>query len=76
MSYRIRQERLRHRWSQNDVAHFIGITSTAFRYIESGRRRPSYDVLVKLEDLFHMGHRKLFAVVNNHEIGHFSEKDR
>ena len=37
------------------------------RLIEIGRRNPSYDVLVKLEDLFHKSHRQLFAVADEHQ---------
>ena len=29
--------------------------------LETGKRKPSYEVLVKLEDLFGMTHRELFA---------------
>lgn len=29
--------------------------------LETGLTKPSFDVLIKLEDLFHMNHRKLFG---------------
>lgn len=67
MLLKIRQERLRRRWTQEYVADKAGISVPAFQYLETGKCKPSYDVLVKLEDLFHMGHRKLFAVVDDEE---------
>lgn len=56
----IRQERIKRAWTQNSVARQIGITKAAFRNIETGARKPSFDVLVKLEDLFGMDYRDLF----------------
>lgn len=57
----IRQERLKRKWSCEYVAEKTGVTAEAIRLIETGERNPSYPVLVKLEDLFHMNHRKLFG---------------
>ena len=57
----IRQERIKRGWSCEDVAKQIGVTAEAVRLLETGGRKPSYDVLVKLEDLFGMTHRELFA---------------
>ena len=62
MYLRMRQERKRREWSQEFVARQIGVTPETVHYIETGQRKPSYDVLVKLEDLFQMGHRELFGV--------------
>ena len=64
----IRQERQRHKWTQEYVAQNVGLTKTAIHDIETGKQKPSYDVLVKLEDLFHKNHRKLFAVVDDTPI--------
>lgn len=57
----MRQERKRRGWSQEFIAQQIGVTPETVHYIETGQRKPSYDVLVKLEDLFQMGHRDLFG---------------
>lgn len=57
-------ERIRRRWTQDYVAHEIGITRTMVVMLETGQRKPSYDVLVKLEDLFGMTHRELFAAAS------------
>lgn len=64
--YRVlRQERIRRHWTQREVAQQIGVTRTAYHHIETGERNPSYPVLVKLEDLFHLTHRQLFALVDD-----------
>lgn len=68
MKLNIRQERERRKWTQECVAQKIGITQTTLQKIETGRRRPSYDVLVKLEDLFNLNHRQLFAVADEAPI--------
>ena len=61
MKLAIRQAREKRGWTQKYVAEKVGITQTMLLKIETGKRKPSYDVLVKLEDLFHMNHRKLFG---------------
>lgn len=61
----IRQERIGRNWTLDYVAQKIGITNQAVNLIETGRRKPSYDVLVKLEKLFGKSHRQLFAVVDD-----------
>lgn len=48
----LRQERIRRKWSQSYVAEQAGLSLTAIQKIETGQRKPSYDVLVKLLDLF------------------------
>ena len=58
----IRQERIRRGWTQEYVAKQTGLSLTAIQKIETGQRKPSYDVLVRLEDLFQMNHRALFSV--------------
>lgn len=61
MARMIRQERIKRGWSIDYVAKKTGLSDEAIRLIETGERNPSYPVLVKLEDLFHMNHRKLFG---------------
>lgn len=56
----IRQERIRRKWTQDFVAERTGVANTTIHSIETGQRRPSFDVLVKLEDLFGMDYRDLF----------------
>lgn len=54
-------ERSKRGWTQSYVAQKTGIARTMVALLETGKRKPSYEVLVKLEDLFGMTHRELFA---------------
>jgi len=63
MTLRIRQERLKNNWTQEYVAKQVGLKKVSIQQIETAQRKPSYDVLVKLENLFGEPHRKLFAAV-------------
>lgn len=64
MKLRIRQERENRGWTQEEVAQQVGITKQAVQQIENNAIKPSYEVLVKLEDLFHKNHRQLFAAAD------------
>jgi transcriptional regulator with XRE-family HTH domain len=57
----IKRERLTKGWTQGYVGKQVGVTKTAVHDIENLRRKPSYDVLIKLENLFNQDHRYLFA---------------
>ncbi len=65
---KIRQERTKKNWSQSVVAKKLGITKSAYSNIETLKRRPSYEILVKLENLFNLSHRELFAQLPNNDI--------
>jgi transcriptional regulator with XRE-family HTH domain len=57
----MRQDRIVRGWTLKQVAQQIGVTPSAVHDIETERCRPSYDVLVKLLDLFgYDDPRKLF----------------
>lgn len=65
MILNIRQERIRRGWTQQYVADLVGLSKTAIHDIEKGKQKPSYDVLVKLLDLFgYNDPRQLFATVD------------
>jgi transcriptional regulator with XRE-family HTH domain len=59
----IRQERINKgkHWTQEYVGQQVGLTKVAIHDIETGKQKPSYDVLVKLETLFGKDHRYLLA---------------
>ena len=62
MELKMRQERKRRGWTQEEVAHKLGVTKQAVQRIETGNSKPSYEVLVKLLDLFNYSDpRKLFG---------------
>lgn len=57
----LRQERIKRNWTLAYVAEKVGVSKQAVHDIEVGRRKPSYGVLVSLEDLFGLSHRILFS---------------
>lgn len=59
MYLQIRTLRLANNWTMEFVANEVGISKQMMCDIESNRRKPSYKVLVKLEDLYKKGHREL-----------------
>lgn len=61
MNLRLRQERIKRGWTQTFVADQAGLSTSAIQMLETGQRDPSYPVLVKLENLFGLSHRQLFA---------------
>ena len=65
MQLRIKQERIVKGWSNVYVAKQVGITIEAIRLIENNKRKPSYNVLVKLENLFNLSHRELFREIDD-----------
>lgn len=65
---RIRQERINRNWTQSFVAEKIDTTKQTVQYLETGKIKPSYEVLVKLENLFNLSHRDLLQQVPNENI--------
>ena len=65
---KMKQERIKNNWSQQTVAEKVGITKSAYSNIETLKRRPSYEVLVKLENLFNLSHRDLLEQVPDENI--------
>ncbi len=63
----LKQERRERDWKQDYVAKKCGVSCQTVCDWENNRRKPSYDVLVKLEDLFQKSHRQLFAVADEHQ---------
>ncbi len=60
----LRQERISRNWTLDYVAEKVGVSKQAVHDIEVGRRKPSYNVLVALEDLFGLSHCILFSSGN------------
>ena len=67
---RIQQERISKDWTLEYVAQKIGTTNQAISLIENGKRNPSYSNLLKLEELFGLPHRQLFAAADDDNPGH------
>lgn len=61
----MKQERLRRKWTLETVAEKAGTTKQSIQRIETLQRKPSYDILVKLENIFNLQHRQLFALTDD-----------
>ena len=48
----LKKARLGRSITQDELAHTLGITVRTYQYIEHGQRKPSYDVILKLQKLF------------------------
>ena len=56
---KIRDERVKRRWTQKQVAKLVGVQHTTIQAIETNRRKPSYEVLMKLCKLYEVQHRDI-----------------
>lgn len=61
MYLQMRKIRLANNWTAEFVAKKVGISKQMICDIEKNKRKPSYKVLVKLEDFFNKSHRELFC---------------
>ena len=57
---KLRQERIDRDWTLEFVARRAGVINQALSAIETGKAKPSYAILLKLENLFGKSHRELF----------------
>lgn len=66
---KMRYERVNRGWTLDYVANQIGISNQAVSKIELQQtRNPSYNIIVKLENLFNLSHRELFSLVEDYNI--------
>ncbi len=61
----LRKERIKRGWTQEDVGKKVGVTKQTIQRIETLKCNPSYDVLVKLQNLFGLYRCDLLEQVNN-----------
>ena len=64
MKSKMKQKRISKGWALEYVAKHVGITKQSMHLIETGKNSPSYSVLCKLENLFNLSHRELFAAAD------------
>ncbi len=63
---RMRYERINKGWTLDYVSIQVGISNQAVSKIELMKTiNPSYNIIVKLENLFGLSHRELFALVED-----------
>ncbi len=64
---RLRNERIKREWTQEYVAKQVGTTRQTIQRIETSKRKPSYDLLVKLQNLFNLYRIDLLEQINADE---------
>jgi len=57
----IRKKRLENGWTQSHVAEKLEVSERFYRSIEAGHKKPSYENIIKIEDLFNLPQRVLFC---------------
>lgn len=69
MKLMLRQERINRGWTQKYVAEKCGVSLQLVCDWENNRRKPSYEVLVKLLDLYgYNDPRQLFTVADEDNL--------
>ena len=61
----IKQIRLSNGWTQQYIADNIGITKASYSNIETGKRRPSLKVALKLQKMFGISIENLLNIEND-----------
>jgi transcriptional regulator with XRE-family HTH domain len=51
---RLRELREEHGLTQAQVVEAVGVTIPAYSMLENGKRNPSYELIIKLADYFHI----------------------
>ena len=63
---RMRYKKIKKGWTLDYVSMQVGISNQAVSKIELMKtKNPSYNIIVKLENLFGLSHRELFFLVEN-----------
>lgn len=52
LSNELRKRRMEKNWTQKQTAEFIGISRGFYSDLENGKSKPSYDTLMKINNLF------------------------
>ena len=57
---KLKEARMNANFTIKELSNMLGISSSMYGYIESGEKRLSYDIAVKLADIFKTTPDKLF----------------
>ncbi|MCD2257389.1 helix-turn-helix transcriptional regulator [Lactobacillus sp. CC-MHH1034] len=60
MRERLKSERAKRVWTQNEVANKLNISAISVRSYENGKRNPSPEIIGKFVELYHVEAEKLF----------------
>ena len=66
---RMKRDRIKNGWSKACLGRKLEVTGTCIKALETGRNKPSYDLLLKIMDLFgYTDPREPFEMVEIEEI--------
>ena len=51
---RLKQERIKRGWTQQELGDLVGLTKSSIHLLETNKRKPSYDVLIQLRNIFNL----------------------
>lgn len=60
MNSRLKEIRMKNNYTSKDIAEILGISKPFYSQIENGRRRLSYDMAVRIANIFKMMPDELF----------------
>lgn len=60
MNSKLKKLRLKNNYTSKDIANILGISKPFYSQIENGRRRLSYDMAVRIANIFKMKPDELF----------------
>ena len=73
--FKIKQLRKENRYTQAELANLLGVTKSTVASYENNSRQPSYDVLIKLAEVFHVSVDSILLNRSNHivEVDHLTD---
>ncbi len=73
--FKIKQLRKENRYTQAELAKLLGVTKSTVASYENNSRQPSYEVLVKLAEVFHVSVDSILLNRSNYilEVSHLTD---
>ena len=73
--FKIKQLRKENRYTQAELTNLLGVTKSTVASYENNSRQPSYDVLIKLAEVFHVSVDSILLNRSNHilEVDHLTD---
>lgn len=72
---KIKELRLKNRYTQQQIADKLGITRPAYTAYESGKRQPDFDTLEKIAEIYEVSTDYLLGRFENKKYYELNEKD-
>lgn len=69
MNIELKIKRVQKQMTQNEVAKELGITTPAYSYVESGKRKGSMEMWLKLQEIFEIADEDMWKIVKHNVKG-------